>query len=361
MSDLLSTYSEIRECDYKDRHYSVRDNGAIFRYPKEGCRPSKLDNIWTFGNKNAKTGYMLYGGVRVHQIVATAFHGIPEDPNMVVDHKDTNRCNNRPENLQWVTRLENALNNPYTRRRIELLCGSIEAFLKDPSKLRMSASEPNTAWMRAVSKEEAARCKKHLDRWKEEDRAHEERTSLTKSEGIGEWIFSDSPKNDFGESWDKDWISRPYITPYHRQMEEIEEMNRQHYEETYGLKDSLTPGAKQLNWAVPTEFPQCPTTSGDMPLLEYLKNLVPGVLFCHNNVYKSHVLKAELSTDGSKIAVLSTHEGVTDFALAEITFEDGYYVHESIRSFFSEEGAEKYYTISLGREWTGGDVFEDFC
>lgn len=94
---------------------------------------------------------MLYGGVRVHQIVATAFHGTPDDPHMVIDHKDTNRCNNRPENLAWVTRLENALNNPITRNKIKYLCGSIDAFLEDPSILRESASDPNTGWMRTVA------------------------------------------------------------------------------------------------------------------------------------------------------------------------------------------------------------------
>lgn len=61
--ELLSQYSEIRECDFKERHYSVRDNGAIYRHPKKDCRPSKLDCIWTFGSKDNKTGYMLYGGV----------------------------------------------------------------------------------------------------------------------------------------------------------------------------------------------------------------------------------------------------------------------------------------------------------
>ena len=34
---------------------------------------------------------------------------------------------------------------------------------------------------------------------------------------------------------------------------------------------------------------------------------------------------------------------------------------ESIRTFFTEEGAEKYYTLSLGKEWAGGDVLEDYC
>ena len=44
-----------------------------------------------------------------------------------------------------------------------------------------------------------------------------------------------------------------------------------------------------------------------------------------------------------------------------MTFENGEFIHESIRTFFTEEGANKYYTLSLGNEWTGGDVFEDGC
>ena len=36
--ELLDTYTEERECDYKDRHYRVRDNGSVLRFPKD---PSK--------------------------------------------------------------------------------------------------------------------------------------------------------------------------------------------------------------------------------------------------------------------------------------------------------------------------------
>lgn len=53
--------------------------------------------------------------------------------------------------------------------------------------------------------------------------------------------------------------------------------------------------------------------------------------------------------------------GVTNYGLAEVRYQDGKFIHKSIRSFFSEEGAEKYFTLSLGKEWTGGDVFEDYC
>lgn len=58
---------------------------------------------------------------------------------------------------------------------------------------------------------------------------------------------------------------------------------------------------------------------------------------------------------------MTTASGVTSFALAEIRYEDESFIHESIRTFFSEEGAEKYYTLSLGKEWTGGEVLEDNC
>ncbi|EJW89778.1 HNH endonuclease domain protein, partial [gut metagenome] len=82
MEELINIYDETRSCISKKRRYSVRDNGAIYRHAKEGCKPSPLDEKWTFGKKDSKTGYMLYGGVRVHQIVATAFHGNPENENM---------------------------------------------------------------------------------------------------------------------------------------------------------------------------------------------------------------------------------------------------------------------------------------
>ena len=361
MEDLLSMYNEVCECDFKGRHYSVRDNGAVFRHARKGRKATKLDNVWTFGSKDEHTGYLFLGGERVHQIVATAFHGTPSDSHMVVDHKDTNRCNNRPENLQWLTRLENVLNNPYSRRRIEYLCGSIEAFLKNPSVLRESASEPNTKWMRTVSKEEAAKCLKHLERWNREDRG--QNPASEKREGIGEWIFKER-EEVFEESWDTDWIKRDSRSSYQKQMEEIEEANRRFYEEQYGLKDSLTPGAKQLKWKVPSEFPLCPKGRSDNPLKDYLTNLKQGSVFCRNEVYESFVHKAEISEDGKILAVVSTSEhvkGGPGFVLSTITFQNDCFVHVNKHSFFEEIGAEKYFTLALGREWTGGEVFDDFC
>ena len=52
----------------------------------------------------------------VHRIVAMAFLDKPNGKNHI-DHINTNRLDNRVENLKWCTRLENA-RNPITRQRI---------------------------------------------------------------------------------------------------------------------------------------------------------------------------------------------------------------------------------------------------
>lgn len=56
----------------------------------------------------------------MHRIVCTAFNESPSTDQPAGDHIDTNRANNRPENLRWLTRLENALPIEATDRRIEL-------------------------------------------------------------------------------------------------------------------------------------------------------------------------------------------------------------------------------------------------
>jgi len=174
------------KCDYKGENYSVRDNGAVLRHPKDGDKPRVTDNKWTFGKPSNKTGYMEIASVRVHRIVASAFHGEAPTSQHVVDHIDTNRRNNRPDNLRWITKLENILLNPITVKKIELSCGSIEEFLKDPSKLRQGSVDSKYEWMRMVSKEEAATSLRHMQEWAASDKVP------TGAGSLGEWIFGRS-------------------------------------------------------------------------------------------------------------------------------------------------------------------------
>lgn len=186
----VEDYTEERQCTYKEERYSVRDNGAVMRHCREGKRPRKDDGVWTFGRPNIKTGYMEMCGERVHRIVAFAFHGEPPAAGYVVDHIDTNRRNNRPENLRWLTKLENVLLNETTRRKIEYLCGSIEAFLKDPSILKNFVYEDrNFSWMRTVSKEEGENTLLWWEKLKDNPRPK------TQSSGLGEWMYSNPNQN----------------------------------------------------------------------------------------------------------------------------------------------------------------------
>ncbi|MDT3356566.1 MAG: HNH endonuclease [Bacteroidota bacterium] len=353
-NELLNQYKEERSCVYRDRTYLVRDNGAIFRVPKPDCRVSKLDGIWTFGNKDKVSGYMLWGQARVHQVVATAFHGPAPEPHMVVDHIDINRCNNRPENLRWLTRLENTLNNDATRKKIIYLCGSIEAFIEDPSILRTKALSTDVSWMKSVTKEEAAACKKHVEEWAARDSNHNSTGAR-----IDNWIFSDD-EYAAARKWNGDNLYSGYNSVNY-QRSEIEADKQPITEADLGIKDSLTPGAKQRYWKTPTEFPQCPQEIRETPLQDYLARLTKGTIFCRNQYGESPVIDADLSEDGELIAVKTAIDGVTSFALCTITFAGKFFIHESIRTFFTEEGADKFYTEALGRKWEGGDVLEDYC
>lgn len=351
-SNLLDVFDCEKQCEYKGRIYIVRDNGAICRLPKEGGRISKWDNVWTFGTKNSDAYMIFTGNIRVHQVVCTAFNGPEPYPQMVVDHIDTNRCNNRPENLRWVTRLENALNNPYTRKKIEFLCGSIEAFLENPSIIRDKVLSKNLDWMRTVSKEEAAICKRNMDRWANQD------SKPSSGKGIGDYVFSKEIEEK-ATKWNGSFL---YDNHEDRDNKEVHSTEYTNVEETPSIIDSLTPGAKQKNWSTPTEFPQCPSEITSSPLQDYLIKLSKGVIYSQNKYNYSCVYAAAMAKDCSHFSVLTEiSSDPTNYVLSEVTFENGEFIHESIRTFFTEEGANKYYTLSLGNEWTGGDVLEDGC
>ena len=155
----INEYTQEKHCIYKDEEYLVRDNGAVLRKSRPTHNIRKLDNKWTFGKVNTKTGYLEIASQRVHRIVAIAFLGDPPTKEHIVDHIDTNRQNNRPDNLRWITRLENVVLNEITRKRIEYRTGvSIFDFLANPSKYRDRLDSPDFSWMRSVTETEANAC-----------------------------------------------------------------------------------------------------------------------------------------------------------------------------------------------------------
>lgn len=110
-----------------------------------------MDDKWTRGNRSTSSGYMQIGTVADHRVVATAFHGEQLTPGHVVDHYDTNRENNRPENLWWVTRRENLEKNPKTLSRIEKLFGSVDGLELDGTLAKKNRSTGSLPWSNTVS------------------------------------------------------------------------------------------------------------------------------------------------------------------------------------------------------------------
>ena len=305
LNRLIDIYDEVKTCEYKGEIYSVRDNGAIMRHPREGKRLRPLDNKWTFGTIDTSKGYTMMSSTPVHRIVATAFLGEAPTKSHVVDHIDTNRQNNRPSNLRWVTRLENIILNDITRKKLELLCGcSIEKILEDLNILRDKPLTPQFDWMRAVSKEEAA---KSLITWRN-------------------WVNNVSGR----EEYDRE------TTQYYK----------------YRMRSNTM------------VYPLEPI-GGEQTLKAYFDNLKVKKTFCYA-VYKSgkypyHILEYYLNEDTNVLSVATTSNGgVKSLFLTSVTLSNNNYAYET-RSFFSPDGLEKYMTLARGEEWTGGDVFDDFC
>jgi len=345
---ILNDYAEIKECSYKGEHYSVRDNGAVFRHAREGKRIRKDDDTWTFGRPNGKTGYMEIGSERVHRIVAFAFLGEPPTSQHIVDHIDTNRRNNRPNNLRWLTKLENVLNNPITRKKIEYRCGSIEVFANDPSIIQKFINDnPSHGWMRAVTPEEAKASYERLSAWAE--MKHQEKSS---SGTIGEWIYN--PTWNLIEEKGPNFERMDYTVP----KLASKPMNVDSPVDDF--TESLTPNAVQRHWRTPTEFPLCPYEIGDKPLIAYLNNLKKGAVVTKNQ-YATHFID-DFALCNDHLLVISTHAdgGLKKFSTISITFEGGRYVHEGA-TFFEERGAQKALALAQELEWNDGGGIDDYC
>lgn len=321
----LNDFDKETECIYKDERYSVRDNGAVLRHARKNKRLRKYDNQWTFGKPN-NNGYMLIVSEVVHRIVAYAFLGEPPTSQHIVDHIDTNRQNNRPENLRWITKLENILLNPITLSRIIYKYGSIDNFLSDPSKPLNGELEQNFDWMRTVTKAESENTRENLLNWAKEGK-------ISKGGQLGEWVLSNlKQQNDYRT-----------------------EKNQ--------LTESLTPNAAQKNWKTPSEFPFCPQNITDNLVTNYAQNLKRGEIFSRNQYSNSIIEDFASSKDKNTLWIMcksGDDNAIKPWSLAQVTYENEMFVHENLGSFFKKDGAEKQFTLAQGLEWTSGDTFDDY-
>ena len=305
MTGLIDLFEKEVECTYKGETYSVRDNGAVMRHSRGGKKPRALDQIWTFGSKDLSDGYAKICGQPVHRIVATAFHGEPPTPTYVVDHIDTNRQNNRPENLRWVTRLENVLLNPITRKKIEYVCGcSAEEILNDWSILHDKQLDKSFAWMHAVTAQEASKTLEHWNKWLEQGTISDKRkpriNSSTHIRDIHQDVYPLEPKTDV-----------PSLEQYANKLQR----NKVFYTKQYSNVDFL----------------------------------------------ESRILDAFYDKEKQIIYVATmSNNDLKPFYLTEITINNNAYSYSG-RSLFEQRSLDKYMTLARGEEWNGEDTIDDYC
>lgn len=273
-------FLQVVECFYKGERYSIRDNGAVLRHSRVNKCKRALDNHWTFGKENSANPYLCIAGVRIHRIVATAFHGDPPDPKYVVDHIDSNCRNNRPENLRWLTRLENSLKNPATRKKIEYLCGSVEAFLENPSMLNEIQGDPNIGWMRAVTPEEARNCRIRMEVWaNSESKSKGERRAAGQDSSFGDRVYKPLQKWEIG-------------------------LGREP-----GLDMAQTPWCVQYMWCASMHFPLSPQGDQHSCLQTYFRNIELGSVLAYSDheefCPQLTAVGAALLKDGLSILVMT--------------------------------------------------------
>lgn len=319
----INDFTQEKTCTYKDETYSVRDNGAVMRHGKENGRKRKIDGCWTFGNLDDK-GFLRIGGEKINRIVATAFRGVPQNEQYVVFHKNYNQQDNRAINLCWVTKFEFKIFQPNIQSQLRLLTGEkIEEILSDISVLQ-TIDAPNLNWMKTVTQAEADEClQKYID------------------------LKFSTPQ----EIEELDWNSAG-------SREKVKMLNPCFHE-------SLTPNAVVRGNMIPSYFPCCLQEKSENPLRAYYEKLQPGNVYYMNPRYKVLILETAFYEENQQIIVkCESGDGgraIKPWSVSIITYENGLYVHELYKTCFHEDSADKYFTILQGKEWTGGEVFDDLC
>lgn len=119
----------------------------------------------------------------------------------------------------------------------------------------------------------------------------------------------------------------------------------------------------QRNWKTPSQFPLCPQSKDNITITSYFTKLRFGVIFTQNKYNSTIIEDFAIPNDGNTLCVLginSDKEAIKPWSIVKIAIEKDLYIHESLGGYFKRDGAEKYFIIAQGKEWSGGDDHDDF-
>ncbi|MBQ3657113.1 MAG: hypothetical protein II956_09785 [Bacteroidales bacterium] len=94
---------------------------------------------------------------------------------------------------------------------------------------------------------------------------------------------------------------------------------------------------------------------------EYYDNLSKGKVFSKNCYGESTIVDYAMFKDDKAIGVVTQSNNVKRTACCKIYICGDKFAHENHGSYFDERGGERFLIMAQGLEWTGGDIFDDFC
>ena len=132
---LNNHYSNLRQTSMKDNNNNRKNKEGVIniekfiiideekweKYTTKEGNDIEVSNKGRIKTKNLitrgqlKKGYHQYNSFLVHRLVAEIFIGVPTNTNMVVNHKNGIKTDNRVENLEWISQQQNTIHG-YTIR-----------------------------------------------------------------------------------------------------------------------------------------------------------------------------------------------------------------------------------------------------
>lgn len=120
--------------------------------------------------------------------------------------------------------------------------------------------------------------------------------------------------------------------------------------------------SRQRKWKTPTEFLCCPQEFNENPINAYAQNLKKDSVFSKNQFGTSLIVDFAISKDKESLLIITKNEeSIKPYALVKITYENDFFIHTSLGSFFREDGAYKIGRLDKGLKWNGGEVFDNDC
>ncbi len=149
------------------------------------------------------------------------------------------------------------------------------------------------------------------------------------------------------------------IVKFYNFEDEIQLRECPHYS---GEKKYLKQTPVVIGQQIRTKYYCIPQNFANDPIKMYFENVQIGYLFASNYIAKPFVFDKAMSLDKKSFVVMAKdiYGAIKPWVVYSINWNGRNYFHK-VFAHFDYLSALKDFTILKGKEWTGGDVIDDYC